>query len=135
MSHNNKSLSLASNFTLVVHWSARVADFAEEWQKRQALAHTTHPLEFWAEAAGMVLHGVEDGRDQALNVLADLYHNSQQLPAPGDLLFMDALKLKVDQRHFVTHRVGGILQVEVQYYLGVEAYRYASATLPLPTLN
>ncbi|WP_382316234.1 hypothetical protein [Hymenobacter bucti] len=135
MPYNPESVSLAPHLTLVVHWSARVADFIKEWQQRQMLAPTTHPLDFWAEAASTALSDVQQGPHRALDVLADLYHGSQLLPTPGDLLFIGALTLKVDQRHFVTQRVGGVLRTEVQYYLGVEAYRYANTTLPILAAN
>lgn len=135
MHYNAESILLAPHLTLVVHWSARVADFVEEWQQRQVLAPTTPPLDFWAEAASTALSDVQQGPHRALDVLADMYHGSQLLPAPGDLLFIGALKLKVDQRHFVTQRIGGVLQIEMQYYLGVEAYRYTNATLPILAAN
>ncbi len=135
MPYDAESISLTPHLTLVVHWSARVADFIKEWQQHQVLAPTTSPLDFWAEAASTALSGVQQGPHRALDVLADLYHGSQLLPAPGDLLLIGALKLKVDQRHFVTQRVGGELRKEVQYYLGVEAYRYANTTLPILAAN
>ena len=135
MPYDTESILLAPHLTLVVRWSARVADFVQEWQQRQTLAPTTPPLDFWAEAASTALSDVEQGPYRVLDVLADMYHGSQLLPAPGDLLFIDALELKVDQRHIVTRRVGGVLQVEVQYHLGVEAYRYANATLPILAAN
>jgi hypothetical protein len=135
MLYDAESLLLASHLTLAVRWSARVADFIEEWQQRQVLAPITPTLDFWAEAASTALSDVQQGPHRALDVLAELYHDSQLLPAPGDLLLVDALELKVDQRRFATCRVGGVLQVEVQYHLGVEAYRYANATLPILATN
>lgn len=135
MPYDVESILLTPHLTLVVRWSARVANFVEEWQKRQALAPVTPPLDFWAEAASTALSDVERGPYQVLDVLAEMYHSSQLLPALSDLLSIGSLKLKVDQRHFVTQRVGGVLQVEVQYHLGVEAYRYANATLPILTAN
>jgi hypothetical protein len=132
---HEESLLLTSTLTLSVQWSARVTDFAKEWQNRQALAYATPPSEFWHEAASVALSGVELGPQRVLGVLADLYHGSHQLPAPGDFVLLDALELQVDQRHFVTRRVGGVLQVEIRYQVGIESYRYASAALTIPSAN
>ena len=125
MDSNDQSLQLAPNFKLTVRWSARVADFTEEWERRQALEYPGHSDEHWAEATSAALGGVEQGRSRGAEAIANIYHLTKQLPASGDLLRVEPLEIRVDQRHFVTRHLGGITNVEVIYYLGVEQYRYA----------
>ncbi len=124
MPRDHESLLLAPGFTLIVRWSARITDFVDEWQQRQARANPARPLEFWAEAADAALGGVEQGHHQALDVLADIYRTSGLLPAVGDLLVVEALEMKVDHRRFTRRRVGGVAHTEVLLYLGVERYIY-----------
>jgi hypothetical protein len=121
-----ESLLLAPNFFLIVRWSARIVDFVEEWQKRQIQAPMKSPLAFTSEAADVVLGGVEQGQHQAQELLATTYRLSGLLPAPGDILLVGPLEMRVDQRHFTTRQLGEVAQAEVVIYLGVERYRYES---------
>jgi hypothetical protein len=129
MLHDDEPLLLAPNFSLIVRWSARVDDFVHDWERRQFQYHPERPLEFWAEAAMSALSGVEQGRHQAQGIMADFYRLGGLLPAVGDLLVVEPLDLKVDQRNITRRQAGEATHVEVVVYLGVERYRYETPSV------
>ncbi|MBJ6111782.1 hypothetical protein JAO73_22370 [Hymenobacter sp. BT523] len=129
---HDEPVLLAPNFSMIVRWSPRVDDFVHEWERRQFQDHPERPLEFWAEAAMSALSGVEQGRHQAQSIMADLYHLGGLLPATGDLLVVEPLDLKVDQRHITHRQIGEATHVEVVIYLGVERYRYEAPSTQTP---
>ena len=121
---------LAPDFFLAVRWSARIIDFVEKWERRQSQAHLKGPSEFWSEAADDALDGVRQGHHLTQELVATTYRLSGVLPAPGDILLVGPLEIRVDQRHFTTRQAGGVDQAEVIIYLGVERYRYETQEVP-----
>lgn len=111
---------------LQVRWADRVAPFARDWQNSLATQADDNDTEHWHRAVDTVLGAIEQGPDQAEQVLAEVYELTGQLPIPGDRAWVGPLEVQVDQRCFVLSRSAGVGQVEVHYLLGVERYRYAA---------
>lgn len=126
MLHSDESWLLAPDLTLSVRWSSRVADFVQEWELRGRLAEEAplKDLAYTALAASSVLGSVEQAPFYVTQALTDLYQVSGQLPAPGDIVLVEALELRVDERRITVSQDGGSRSITIAYALGIERYRY-----------
>lgn len=122
------SFQLTLDTTISLHWSARTATFAQEWQHRLQTTEVSgvQAEEHVIEAASMVLSAVEQLDDHTAQVLTALYRLNGQLPAPTDKLLVGLLELRVDERQFEVSSQGDNEQVVITYRLDIVRYRYGS---------
>jgi len=133
---------LAPDLAIHLKWSAGVATFAQEWQRRLQAAEVSGAQtgEHLVEAASLVLSTVEHLDEYTARALADIHRFSGQLPAPMDKLLVGPLELRVEERQFAVGRQGGSEQVTVNYCFDIVRYRYEAMetttaiaiNLPLP---
>jgi hypothetical protein len=122
----NESWLLAPDLTVCVQWSPRVTDFVQEWQHRGRLAEEApiKDLAYTALASSSVLGHIEQGAFYVPQALSTLFQVGGQLPALGDILLVEALELRVDERRITVSHSGPCRQVAIAYALGIERYRY-----------